>query len=364
VVLRDACARRVLGGDGAGDDLVCRLALATEGNRPAEELRRLVNGHQVSQAIYVAATLGVADLLAGGPRASDDLARETDADPDALYRLLRALAAVGVLREEDGRRFALTELGEPLRSDVSGSVAGWAAFVGRPAFWASWGHLLHSVRTGENAFRHLHGTDVWTWRAERPEESAAFDRAMSALTGGTNEALVESYDFGRFGTVVDVGGGNGTLLAAVLTAFPATKGILFDQPHVVAGAGDVLEAAGVADRCRIVGGSFFDDVPQGGDAYVLKAIVHDWEDAESLAILSACRRAVAKDAVLLLIERDLGPPNAAPVSKLMDLNMLVAPGGRERTLEEYGALLEATGFRLVGATPTPAGLSVIEALSA
>jgi hypothetical protein len=360
VVLRDARPRRLLRGDEPGDDVVGRVALATDEQRAADELKRLVNGYQVSQAIYVAATLGIADLLADGPRASDEVARETGADPDALYRLLRALASVGVLHEEDGRRFSLTELGEPLRSDVPGSVAGWAAFVGRPAFWESWGELLHTVRTGENAFRHVHGTDVWSWRAERPEESAVFDRAMSSLTGGVNEALVESYDFGRFGTIVDVGGGNGTLLAAVLAAFPPTSGILFDQAHVVGGAERVLKAAGVAGRCRIVAGSFFDGVPDGGDAYILKSIVHDWEDAESLAILRACRRAVAEHSVLLVIERDLGPPNGAPASKLLDLNMIVAPGGRERTLEEYGALLDAAGFRLVGATPTPAGLSVIE----
>jgi hypothetical protein len=326
-----------------------------------DELRRLINGCQVSQALSVAATLGVADLLAAGPRTSDDLALESGADPDALYRLLRALAAVGVLREEDERRFALTALGEPLRSDVPGSLAGWAEFVGRPAFWQSWGALLHSVRTGENAFRHVHGADVWSWRAERPDENAAFDRAMASLTGGVDRALLEAYDFGRFGTVVDVGGGNGTLLASLLGAYPAMRGILFDQPQVTDSAEDVLGAAGVADRARVVGGSFFDGVPEGGDAYVLKAIVHDWEDPEAIAIMQACRRAASDGAVLLLIERDLGAPNEAPGAKLSDLNMLVNPGGRERSLEEYAALLDAAGFRLVAATPTASGLSVFEA---
>lgn len=328
------------------------------------ELRSLINGYQVSQAISVAATLGVADLLADGPRSSDDLARDTGADADALYRLLRALAGVGVLREEDGRRFALTELGEPLRSDVPGSLAGWAEFVGRPAVWQSWGALLHSVRTGENAFRHVHGADVWSWRAERPDESAAFDRAMASLTGGVNRALLDAYDFGRFGTVVDVGGGNGALLASLLGAFSTMRGILFDQPHVTASAREVLRAAGVADRCQVVSGSFFDGVPEGGDAYVLKVIVHDWEDPEAVAILQACRRAASDDAVLLLIERDLGGPNEAAAAKLSDLNMLVNPGGRERSVEEYAALFDAAGFRLVAATPTAVGLSVFEAAAA
>ena len=330
-------------------------------DRRVDELRRLVNGYQVSQAIAVAATLRVPDMLATGPRTSDELAREGGADPDALYRLLRALAAVGVLREDEGQRFALTELGKPLRSDGPGSLAGWAEFVGRPAFWKSWGALLHSVRTGENAFRHVHGTDVWSWRAERPGESAAFDRAMASLTGGVDGALLDAYDFGRFGTVVDVGGGNGALLASLLAAFPAMHGILFDQPHVTGSAQDVLGAAGVADRCRVVGGSFFDGVPEGGDAYVLKAIVHDWEDPEAVAIMQACRRATSDDAALLLIERDLGAPNEAAAAKLSDLNMLVNPGGRERPVEEYAALLDLAGFRLVAATPTGSGLSVFEA---
>jgi O-methyltransferase domain/Dimerisation domain len=328
------------------------------------ELRSLINGYQVSQAISVAATLGVADLLAAGPRASDDLARETGTDADALYRLLRALAAVGVLHEGDGRRFALTEFGQPLRSDVPGSLAGWAEFVGRPAFWQSWGALLHSVRTGENAFRHVHGADVWSWRAERPDENAAFDRAMASLTGSVNRALLDAYDFGRFGTVVDVGGGNGALLASLLRTFAGIRGILFDQPHVAASAQEVLREAGVADRCQVVSGSFFDGVPEGGDAYVLKAIVHDWEDPEAVALMQACRRAVSDDAVLLLIERDLGGPNEAAAAKLSDLNMLVNPGGRERSVDEYAALLDAAGFRLLTATPAAAGLSVFEAAPA
>ena len=328
------------------------------------ELRNLVNGYQASQAISVAATLGVADLLAAGPRASDDLARETGADADALYRLLRALAAVGVLHEEDGRRFALTELGEPLRSDVPGSLAGWAEFIGRPSVWQSWGALLHSVRTGENAFRHVHGADVWSWRVDRPDESAVFDRAMASLTGGVNRALLDAYDFGRFGTVVDVGGGNGALLASLLRAFTGMRGILFDQPHVTALAHEVLGEAGVADRCQVVSGSFFEGVPEGGDAYVLKAIVHDWEDPEAVALMQACRRAASDDAVLLLIERDLGGPNEAAAAKLSDLNMLVNPGGRERSVEEYAALLDAAGFRLLTATPTASGLSVLEAAPA
>jgi hypothetical protein len=184
---------------------------------------------------------------------------------------------------------------------------------------------------------------------------------MVDLTRGDHEAFLAAYDFGRFGVVVDVGGGRGALLAALLKAHPSLEGVLFDQEHVVVDAEALFESAGVADRCRIVGGSFFQSVPPGGDAYVLKSIVHDWEDEEALAILQTCRSAMGDDAVLLLLERDLGLPNAAPAAKLSDLNMLVAPGGRERTVEEYAALFDRSGLRLAGSTPTPSGHLVIEA---
>ncbi len=323
-----------------------------------------VNGYQVTQAIHVAATLGLADLLADGPRASDDLAAATGAHSDALYRLLRALASVGVFREEDGHRFALTPLGDGLRSDAPESVGGWAAFVGDPYYWQAWGALLHSVRTGENAFRHVHGTDPWTLRARDPDRSAAFDRAMTSLSRQVAAAVLVAYDFGRFETVVDVGGGNGAFLAAILAKHAAMRGVLFDQPHVVSGAGSLLEAAGVADRCEVVGGSFFDAVPRGGDAYVLKAILHDWEDADCVRILRTCRRAMADGATLLVVERELGPPNEHPDSKFSDLNMLVAPGGRERSPEEYAALLEAAGFRFLGFTPSATWAGVFAATAA
>mgnify|MGYP000129579055 CR=1 FL=1 len=325
------------------------------------DLRRLLAGYQVTQALHVAAVLGVADLLGDGPRPVAELATETGSDADALYRLLRTLAALGVLHEGEERRFALAPAGEALRSDVPDSIAGWAAFVGRPSYWQAWGALLHSVRTGENAFRQVHGTDVWRYRAERPEESVAFDRAMASLTRRAETSLLEAYDFGRFGTVVDVGGGNGTLLAAVLLRHPSLQGVLFDQPHVAEGARATLATAGVADRCRVVGGSFFDAVPEGGDAYVLKMIVHDWEDAEAVAILSSCRAALAGDGVVLVVERVLGGPNETLDVKLSDLNMLVAPGGRERTAAEYAALFDAAGLALAADTPTASGLHVLGA---
>lgn len=332
-------------------------------SRPSLALRRLVNGYQVTQAIHVAAVLGIADLLAAGPRTSDDLAAATGAHPDALYRLLRALTGVGVFREEEDRHFALTDLGACLRSDAPEPVGGWAAFVAEPYQWQAWGALLHSVRTGENAFRHVHGVDSWTFRARHPELSASFDRAMSDLSRQVSTAILAAYDFGRFARLVDVGGGSGAFLAAILAKHPALRGVLFDQPHVVAGAAPVLAAAGVAERCAVVGGSFFDEVPAGGDAYVLKAILHDWEDEPCVQILRTCRRAMAEGTALLVIERELGQPNQAPDAKFSDLNMLVGPMGRERTPAEYTALLAAAGFRCVGFTPSPVGTGVLEAVA-
>lgn len=332
----------------------------SDGRSPSAELTRLVNGYQVSQAIHVAATLGIADLLADGPRTSDALAAETDTHAESLYRVLRALAGVGVLAEDDGRTFALTQLGESLRSDAPESVRGWAAHVGRPYYFQAWGNLLHTVRTGENAFRAAHGVDAWEYRAQHPEDGERFDDAMTDLARKATAGVLEGHDFARYGIVVDVGGGHGALLAAILARHPGARGVLFDQPHVVAGTGPVLEAAGVADRCRVEAGSFFDSVPEGGDAYLLKWVLHDWDDEEAAAILRACRRAMGEAARLLVLERDLGSPNEAPVAKLSDLNMLVVLGGRERGIDDYAALFDANGFELVGATPTRAGLSVIE----
>ena len=332
--------------------------------RPSRALRRLVNGYQVTQAIHVTATLGIADLLAEGPRTSDELAATAGAHPDALYRLLRALASVGVFYEEADRTFALTELGAGLRSDAPEPVAGWAAFVGDPYHWRAWGALLHGVRTGETPFRHVHGTDPWTFRAQHPELSDAFDRAMADTSRQVAAAVLAAYDFGRFGTVVDVGGGNGAFLAAILGKHPATRGVLFDQPHVVAGAGPLLAGAGLADRCEVVAGSFFDAVPEGGDAYLLKATLHDWEDEPAAAILRSCRRAMADGAALLVVERELGPPNETPDSKFSDLNMLVGPEGRERSAEQFAALFAAAGFRFVGVTPSAVGTGVFEGVPA
>jgi hypothetical protein len=331
-------------------------------DNPRLELLRLVSGYQLAQALHVAARLSVGDRLAAGPRPNEELAAETDVHADALYRLLRALASAGVLHELPGRRFALTELGEGLRSDVPGSVHAWALMIGRPMHWNTWSSLADSIRTGKNTFQLVHGTDVWSYRAEHPDELAIFDGAMTSMSGALAAAVLDAYDFGRFREVVDVAGGRGALLAAVLAEHSGVRGVLFDQSDVVANAGALLDRFG--DRCSAVGGSFFERVPDGADAYMLKSILHDWEDEECVAILRVIRKAMAEDGVVLVLERDLGGPNENAPAKMSDLNMLVNPGGRERSEQEYEALLEAAGLRYVGATPTTAGFSVFEAAAA
>jgi hypothetical protein len=325
------------------------------------QLMGIVTGYQRSRALAVAAELGIADLLRDGPLPVAELAQATRTHAPTLYRLLRALASVGVFREDGEQRFSLTSMGQLLRSDVPVSAGPVARFMGRDYHWTAWGHLLHSVRTGENASRAALGTDVWSYRERHPEENEIFNAAMAALSRAASAQELAAYDFGRHRIVADIAGGTGALLAAILRARADSHGILFDQPHVVAGAKAVLEHAGVADRIRIESGSFFERVPSGADAYVMRRILHDWLDPEAITILRCCRAAMGPDARLLLIESVVGPANEDPQSKFLDLLMLVSAGGRERTEPEWRALLAEGGFRLCQVHPAGATSAVIEA---
>ena len=329
-------------------------------NAAANQLMQMINGYQVSQAICVAAALGVADQLTDGARTSDDLAAVTHSHPQALYRLLRALASVGVLHEGDDRHFSLTALGSGLRSDAAHSVAAWARMVERGYYRQAWSELQHSVRTGENAFQHTHGMGVWQYRAEHPEESVTFDRAMTALSRLVVDAVLAAYDFSPFEVVMDIGGGQGALIAEILSRNPTQRGILFDQLQVVAGAAPTLQAASVADRCQIVGGDFFASVPDGADAHIMKWIVHDWDDERSIAVLKSCRRAIRPGGKLVVLEAVLAPPNEGARVKFADLNMLAVPGGQERTAEEFARLFVASGFRLTRTINAGPRISIIE----
>lgn len=332
---------------------------------PRELLRQLVNGYQVTQAIHVAVVLGLPELLASGPRSAPDLAAETRSHPESLYRLLRAVTSVGVLRtsgDEGERQFELTELGHLLRNDVTGSLAGWVLLVGRPYHWEAWGDLLHSVQTGRTAFDARHGGEnVWAWRERQPEESRIFDRAMSSIAATVARGLADRYDFGGCSVVADLGGGEGTLLATILPRYADMKGVLLDLPHVVSGAPAVLAAAGVADRCEIVPGSFFESVPSGCDAYVLKSILHDWDDAASVRILRQIREATSATSKVLIVERIVNDREPSAVAAMSDLNMMVNTGGQERSIEQWRALADAARLELTRTVDIGFGWSVIEA---
>lgn len=328
----------------------------------SSELLQQLFAYRISQAIHVAASLGVADLLAGGPRTFDDIASATDTHPPSLYRLLRALAAEGIFEELPGRRFALTPKGDLLRTDHPASLHAWAVFLGRPHFWQGWGNLLHSVKTGESAVAHVLGMDSWEFRKQNPAETAYFDNAMTAMTRAVSPLVVAAYNWQQFGLIADIAGGHGAQLADILLASPNARGILFDQPHVVAGAAPILRAAGVHDRVEVAAGSFFESVPKA-DAYILKHILHDWQDADCVRILETIRKGAPQGARLLVVERLIEGPNLGPGAKTSDLNMLVGPGGVERTREEFDALLAAGGWRLTEIFPA-ATHHVIEAVIA
>lgn len=332
---------------------------ATATSAPADTLVNIVRGYRAAQALSAAATLGIADLLADGPRSVDDLAEATSTHAASLYRLLRALASVGVFAEDDERRFHLTPLAEPLRTSVPGSVRGLVRLLGDPALFEPWGQLLYSIRTGQPAFDHLHGMGLYSYLAQHPETAAVFHAGMAAT--GRHQAVVESYDFAEASVVVDVGGGDGALLVTILRAHPTLRGVLFDRPEIVASARERLEREDLAERCQVVGGSFFDSVPEGGDLYVVSDVVHNWNDDEATTILVNCRRAMAEDHRLLVIQQVVPPGNAPSLSKLDDLNMLAVLGGRERTADEHRAVLAAAGFTLTRIIPTRASYDIIEA---
>ncbi|AGA27750.1 methyltransferase [Singulisphaera acidiphila] len=329
---------------------------------PSGQLFQIINGFWTSRAVYVAAKLGLADLVQEGPKTADELATVTDTHAPSLYRVLRALASVGIFVEDEHGRFASTPLGDILRSGVPGSLRSSAISELGEDHYDAWRDVLQSVKTGEIAFDHHFGMPVWQYYAQNPEVAKVFNESMSGLTRSIEDAVVRSCDFSNDRTVVDVGGGHGTFLAAILKANPTAKGVLFDVPRVVEAGQNGLRAEGLDGRIEAVGGDFFKAVPTGGDIYTLKWIIHDWDDAQSVAILKNCHRAMARGGRLLLVEAVIPPRNEPSFGKFMDLNMLVMTGGRERTAEEFRVLLAAAGFRLARVIATPSPVSVIEAL--
>ena len=326
----------------------------------AVSLLRLANGYQVSQAIAVAAALGLGDVIDAEPRAVDEIGAQVGADGGSLYRLLRALTTIGIFRENDEHHFTATPMSELLRSDHPRSMRSWPQFVRRGYHWAAWGDLLASVRTGETAMEHLYGTDVWQFRADKPEETTIFNAAMSALARNAAHVIVDAYDFDRFDRIVDVGGGTGNLLIEILSVYQHPSGVVFDLPHVVVEATAEIDRAGLADRCAVDGGSYLDGVPAGGDLYLIKSVLRDCSDDQAQIILRHVRQAVGDAGVVLVIESMIGAPNEGEPAAFSDLNMLVSTGGRMRARDDWSPILTDTGFDLVDVKPSASRFSLIE----
>jgi hypothetical protein len=325
-------------------------------------LMGIARGYQRSQALAVAAELGIADLVGFGSRSAADLASATATDPAGLYRLLRALASIGVFHEDEHGCFALTAMGELLRRDHPQSIDPVVRMFCADYQWRAWGELGYSVRTGGNAAVHALGMDVWEYRRRDPRDGVVFDAAMRTMAASYAAGILGAYDFGRHAVIADVGGGTGTLLAAILQAHPAVGGILAEQPQVLHEAPPVFAAAGVEDRVRLVECDFFTAVPRGADVYLLLRVLHDWGDEDAVRILRRVREAMDVSARPLVVDAVVGPPNEDALTKFLDLMMLVSAGGRERTADEWIAVLAAAGFRLESVVPAGPGRSILNAV--
>ncbi|NIN73128.1 MAG: methyltransferase [Gemmatimonadetes bacterium] len=332
---------------------------------PREALLQIINSPMLAQCLYVAAKLGIADLLKDGPRSSDELAAATQVHARSLYRILRALAGFGIFAEDEERRFALNPMAEPLRSDVPLSARGWTIMRGEDFMWQPWGQILHAVKTGESAFVHVYGKDGWEYFAEHPEASAIFDDAMRSISAQKFKAVAEAYDFSGVDTIVDVGGGNGGLMTSILTSNPHMTGVVAELPHVVEGARKNIDAAGLSDRCSCVAIDMLEGVPDDVDAYIMANVMQNFDDDCGVRVLRNCRRAMKEDGRVLVVECVIPGPNEAHLSKLADIEIFVmTDGGRERTKQEYEALYEAAELRLTKVVPTDSPWSIVEGVAA
>jgi hypothetical protein len=320
----------------------------------------LCQGTIITTAMSLAAELGIADHLVDGPRSSEELAQATSTHPRSLYRLLRLLSSVGIFTEIEADRFALTPLGECLRTGVPGSMRSWLRMAGLKVRLHTFAEALHSIKTGEPVFQRATGMKFFDYLAAHPEEGEIFNGAMNDFGQVASTAVVQAYDFSGINKIMDVGGGHGTMITAILQSHPRMTGILFDSPHVAESARQPITSAGLAHRCEIVGGDFFKSVPAGADAYILRWIIHDWDHERASAILRNCRQAMEKTSRLLLIESVIPAGNEPHPGKFVDFIMLTTHGGWERTEEEYENLLHEAGFLLNKVVPTSSPMSIIE----
>lgn len=332
---------------------------------PQMALMQLVMGYWVSQSIYAAAQLGVADYLSDGEKSHIELAEALNVDAASLYRLLRALASVSIFAETETGKFTITPLAQFLRRDVPGSIRDVSIMMGDREHYNSWGNILHAVKTGQSGFEGLFGMNVFEYYSQNSEPAAIFDRAMTGFSNVENTAVCTEYDFSALQTIVDVAGGQGTLVTDILRTNSHMRGILFDLPEVIERAKPYISDSDISDRLKLVSGSFFDGVPTGCDAYILKHIIHDWDDERAIAILKQCHQAMNENGRVLVVEQVIPPGNDPFMGKFLDVNMLVmCPGGKERTAEEFCHLFASAGFLLTRIVPTPALASVVEGVKA
>ena len=338
--------------------------IATADFSPSAAMLQIMTGFRVSRATYVAAKLGIADLLKDGPKSSEELAQLTDTHAPSLYRVMRGLASAGVFGQDEQGRFTLTPVAATLRSDVPNSLRALAIINLGEERYHAWGDLMLSVRTGEIAFNQVFGMGLWEYYQQHPEQAKIFDDSMANLIAAHNAAVLASYPFFAIDTLVDVGGGNGSFIVSALKAYPRMKGVLFDLPHVAEQARKRIADAGLAERCEVIGGDILTSVPEGGTAYILSKIIHDWDDDRAIAILKSCHRAMRDKAKLLLVEIILPARVEQSVALqrafMLDVHMMATTGGRERTEAEYRALLDAAGFRVSKVVPTETEMSVVE----
>ncbi len=329
---------------------------------PRTALLQMITGFWVSQAIYVAAKLGIADLLKDGSKSSDALAKSVKSSPKELLRLLRFLSSVGIFAENEDGCFELTPLAACLQTGVPSSLRSLSIMYGEETYQA-WGGLLHSIKSGETAFDHVYKSGVFQYLAQHPDSAAVFNQAMTEFTEEESTAVSTAYDFSKFDRIVDMGGGQGSFLAAILRNNVKPMGVLFDLPQVIKRAKDHIEAAGLADRCQVIGGDFFGSIPTGGDAYILKNVLVNWDDEQAFALLKNCHHAMAENGKLLVIEISvISPKNTPSFGKLFDLHMLVMTGGRGRTEVEFRTLFAKAGFKLTNIIATESPVSIIEGI--
>ena len=332
---------------------------------PQAQLMQMLTAHVMVSAVYGFAELGIADLLKDGPRSADDLAPAIGGHGPSVYRLLRTLAGFGIVSEDADHRFALTPLGDALRSDAPGHVRSMARVMSGGLGWRTLGEFTHALKTGTPAFDKAFGTSIFDFLATAPQEATWFNETMIAFHGSEPPAVAAAYDFSGIGTLIDVGGGTGNLLTTILAAHPTVRGVLQDVPHVAAQARSLIASRSLTDRCTVVEGDFFESVVEGGDAYILSHVIHDWDEASCLRILGHVRRAMSPAGRVLLVEMVIPSGNEFHLSKLSDMIMLAfTPGGRERSAEEYGALFAKAGLKLTRVVPTASPVSVVEAVPA